>query len=109
MFKKISLALFITCISASSYAYVVGANLTVENKTDVPMVIEVAPNGQGEKYSNKFLHMKPFMLTWKMVITLAGYIKRLPRLSPSNLNGKFMHKDVSLITLAHPLATNIAF
>ena len=49
MFKKIYVALFISCISATSYAYVVGANLTVENKTDVPMVIVIdQPNGQAK-------------------------------------------------------------
>ena len=47
MFKKIPLALFISCISASSYAYMIGSNFTVENKTDVPMVLAVEqPNGQ---------------------------------------------------------------
>lgn len=51
MFKKIKipLALFMSCISASSYAYMIGTNLTVENKTDVPMVLSVEqPNGQTE-------------------------------------------------------------
>jgi hypothetical protein len=48
MFKKIQLGLLISCISLSSYAYVVQTNFTVENKTDVPMVISVdQPNGQG--------------------------------------------------------------
>ena len=47
MVKKIQLGLLISCISASSYAYVVQTNLTVENKTGVPMVMEIIqPNGQ---------------------------------------------------------------
>lgn len=47
MFKKIQLAVFIACCNASSYAYVIDTHFTVENKTDVPMVITVdQPNGQ---------------------------------------------------------------
>lgn len=49
MLKKISLVLLTTCISASSYAYVIGANLTVQNKTDVPMEIEITPPNKQEK------------------------------------------------------------
>jgi hypothetical protein len=47
MFKKIPLAIFISCISASSFAYQIGTNLTVENNTDVPMLLSVElPKGQ---------------------------------------------------------------
>lgn len=47
MFKKIQLALIISCVSASSYAYVVETNFSVENKTDVPLAIVIdQPNGQ---------------------------------------------------------------
>lgn len=47
MFKKIQLALLISCISASSYAYVIQTTLTVENKTGAPMQITIDhPNGQ---------------------------------------------------------------
>jgi hypothetical protein len=49
MFKKIQFGLLLSCVSAYSYAYVINANLTVENKTDVPMVIVVDnPNGQAQ-------------------------------------------------------------
>lgn len=49
MFKKIQLAFLICCTSASSYAYVIGVNFTVENKTGVPMVLIMQqPNGQKE-------------------------------------------------------------
>lgn len=47
MFKKMNLALLISCISATSYAYVINSNLTVENKTDVPLIMSIEqPNGQ---------------------------------------------------------------
>lgn len=50
MFKKIQLAILISGISATSYAYVVESNLTVENKTNVPMVMIIEqPNGQPVK------------------------------------------------------------
>jgi hypothetical protein len=46
MFKQIQLGLLISCISASSYAYVVETNFTIENKTDLPMVVDVTqPDG----------------------------------------------------------------
>src|SRR5437868_3420632 len=41
MFKKIAIALFISSISVSSYAYLIGSNLTIENKTNIPMEINV--------------------------------------------------------------------
>ena len=51
MFKQIQSALLISCISVSSYAYVVQTNLTVENKTDVHMGIEIdQPNGTKPYY-----------------------------------------------------------
>lgn len=57
MFKKISLALFASCMSVSSYAYMVEANLTVENKTDIPMVLTVQqPNGQSDFNHNLPAH-----------------------------------------------------
>lgn len=47
MFKKIKMALLISCISASSYAYVIDTNLTVENRTNVPLLLTMEqPNGQ---------------------------------------------------------------
>lgn len=47
MLKKISLALFLSCINASSFAYVIDTDFTIENKTDVALTIEVEqPNGQ---------------------------------------------------------------
>jgi len=47
MLKKISLAFCIFCISATSHAYLLKTNFTVENKTDVPLLIEIEqPNGQ---------------------------------------------------------------
>lgn len=46
MFKKIQLGLLISCISVSSYAYVVETNFTIENKTDLTMLIDLTlPNG----------------------------------------------------------------
>lgn len=50
MQKKLLLATLITCISATSYAYTIGANLTVENKTDANMeMIVEQPNHQQQK------------------------------------------------------------
>jgi hypothetical protein len=47
MFKKMKMALLISCLSASSYAYVIDANLTVQNKTKVPLMLTMdQPNGQ---------------------------------------------------------------
>lgn len=47
MFKKIQLTLLVASLSASSYAYVIQTKLTVENKTDVPMLMTIdQPNGQ---------------------------------------------------------------
>lgn len=54
MFKKIQLGLLISCISVSSYAYVIGTNFTIENKTATPMVMVVEqPNGQ----ANNIVHI----------------------------------------------------
>lgn len=51
MFKKNLLALCIVCTSVSSYAYVIGANLTVENKTDTAMLLSIYnPNGQDKSF-----------------------------------------------------------
>jgi hypothetical protein len=51
MFKQIQLGLLISCISLSSYAYVVETNFTVENKTDVDMRIRIyQPNGYKPEY-----------------------------------------------------------
>jgi|GEM_PF-6037170 len=39
---------FLMCISLPSHAYVIGADLTIENKTDTPLEISVfPPNGEG--------------------------------------------------------------
>jgi len=47
MFKKFLFASLISCISITSFAYVIDTNLTIENKTDVPLMLEVEqPNGQ---------------------------------------------------------------
>lgn len=47
MLKKIQFALLLCCINISAYAYVVGVNFTVQNKTDTPMTIVIKqPNGQ---------------------------------------------------------------
>src|SRR5262245_47243890 len=47
MFKKIPLALLISCISASSYAYFIKSNFQIENNTNIPMkVVMDQPNGQ---------------------------------------------------------------
>ena len=47
MLKKISLAFCIFCISVTSHAYLIKTNFTVENKTDVPLLMEIEqPNGQ---------------------------------------------------------------
>lgn len=47
MFKKIKMGLLISCVSVSSYAYVIDSNLIVENKTELPLQIIVdQPNGQ---------------------------------------------------------------
>jgi len=47
MFKKIKMAIFISCISASSYAYVINADLSIENKTNTPFIMTMQqPNGQ---------------------------------------------------------------
>jgi len=49
MLSKITLlpVLLWMCVSLPSYAYVIGANLTIENQTDVPMQLVVnPPNGQ---------------------------------------------------------------
>ena len=49
MLKKIHLALLISCISSSSFAYQVKAYLTIDNRTAVPMQIIVQqPNGQAD-------------------------------------------------------------
>lgn len=46
MFKKIPAIVFISCISASSYAYTILSNLTIENKTNIPMEMIVhMPDG----------------------------------------------------------------
>lgn len=50
MYKKITLAILFSCFSFSSYAYTIGANLTVENKTDVALEMIVnQPNHQKQK------------------------------------------------------------
>jgi len=48
MFTKMMLlpALLLTCVLPPSNAYVIGANLTIENQTDVPMKILVIPPHQ---------------------------------------------------------------
>jgi len=47
MLKKIQLTLLIFFTTTSSYAYEIGANLTIENKTNTPMIIAIDnPNGQ---------------------------------------------------------------
>ena len=50
MLKKIQTALLISCLSTSSYAYLVQTNFTVENKTKTSMMITVT-GGNGEKIS----------------------------------------------------------
>lgn len=46
MLKKILSLVFISCISASSYAYFIGSNLTVENKLNIPMLMTITmPDG----------------------------------------------------------------
>jgi hypothetical protein len=46
MFKQIQLAVLLSCTSVSSYAYLVETNFTIENKTDVPLVVVVTqPDG----------------------------------------------------------------
>lgn len=47
MNKKIHIALLISCFSVSSYAYIIGTDLIIDNRTDTPMQIEVnRPNNQ---------------------------------------------------------------
>lgn len=52
MLKKIHMALFISCISASSYGYEIKSNLIVENKTSISMVVNVEiPNIKTASYT----------------------------------------------------------
>lgn len=53
MFKKIFSAIFITCISASSYAYVIPTNFSIENKTNVDMTVEITPAVKGQEKITK--------------------------------------------------------
>jgi hypothetical protein len=47
MFKRISFAFLIYCISISSFAYVIDTNFTIDNQTNSPMALEIEqPNGQ---------------------------------------------------------------
>lgn len=48
MLKKIQSALLLSCLSASSYAYLIQGTLTVENKTDIPMAITVKNDTSGQ-------------------------------------------------------------
>lgn len=56
MFKKTYLALLISCFSVSSYAYIIGTNFTIENKTDMLLLMEV---DQPHSRSDKFLELPP--------------------------------------------------
>lgn len=50
MFRQLQLATLLTCVSITSYAYTIDANLTVENKTDVALEMIVdQPNHQEQK------------------------------------------------------------
>jgi len=47
-FKHMRTAIFLLCISTSSYAYIIQSNVTIENKTDIPLLITIdQPNKQG--------------------------------------------------------------
>jgi len=53
MLNKIIFAAFAFCINAASYAYVVGTDFTIINKTDIPMVLVInQPNEQSGKVIN---------------------------------------------------------
>lgn len=59
MFNKMMLfpALLWTCVLPASYAYVIGANLTIENQTDVPMkILVIPPHQQSPVYKNLPIH-----------------------------------------------------
>jgi len=49
MFKKTQLAILISCVSASSYAYLISSDLKIVNNTNIPMTVFVTeqpkPNG----------------------------------------------------------------
>lgn len=45
MFKKIQLGLLICCMGTTSYAYIITNTLSIENRTDMPMVINIEQHG----------------------------------------------------------------
>jgi hypothetical protein len=81
MFKKTYIALLISCISASSYAYEIKSNLTVENKTNISMVVNVEiPNIKTASYS-----IPPYT-TGKLDLSINGW--ELYKYYPANLTIK---------------------
>jgi hypothetical protein len=68
MLKKIPAIVFISCISASSYAYEITSNLTIENKTNTPMEMTITmPDGKP-----KTVKILP-SATSKLDLTIGGW------------------------------------